>query len=87
MFLQSSSVRVAKIPRWLRVVSRTPMDQSSRREECCHYLDESLVQHTVREALAKPGLTKRATCHTFQHLFATYGLNRGQAGGCSGLGT
>ena len=28
MFLQSSSVRVAKIPRWLRVVSRTPMDQS-----------------------------------------------------------
>ena len=49
-----------------------------RREECCHHLDESLVQHTVREALAKPGLTKRATCHTFRHLFATYGLNRGK---------
>ena len=35
-------------------------------------MDESLLQKAVIEALAKSGLTKRATCHTFRHSFATH---------------
>jgi len=38
-------------------------------EEGRHHLDESLVQKAVRDAVARAGLTKRATCHTFRHSF------------------
>ena len=37
-----------------------------------HHMDESLLQKAVIEALAKSGLTKRATFHTFCHSFATH---------------
>jgi integron integrase len=37
----------------------------------CH-LHESAVQRAVREAVARTGLTKRATYHTFRHSFATH---------------
>ena len=35
-------------------------------------MDESLLQKAVIEALAKSGLNKRATFHTFCHSFATH---------------
>ena len=42
-----------------------------------HHVDESLVQKAVRAAVARAGLTNRATCHTFRHSFATYLLKGG----------
>jgi integrase len=41
-------------------------------EEGRHHVDESLVQKTVRTAVARAGLIKRATCHTFRYSFATH---------------
>jgi len=41
-------------------------------EQGRHHIDESLVQRAVKEAVIRAGLTKRATCHTFRHSFATH---------------
>ena len=42
-----------------------------------HRIDEALVQRAVRSAVGRAGLTKRATCHTFRHCFATHLLESG----------
>jgi site-specific recombinase XerD len=56
--------------RYLFCARRTFVDADGVRRR--HHLHESMMQRSVKQAVAAAGIAKRVTCHTFRHSFATH---------------
>ena len=56
-----------------RDLSKDPRSGQIRR----HHLDEATIHRAIKAAVARVGIHKSVSSHTFRHSFATHGLQGG----------
>jgi integron integrase len=56
-----------------RDLSKDPRSGQIRR----HHLDEATIHRAIKTAVARAGIQKSVSSHTFRHSFATHGLQAG----------